>query len=448
MGPAEVESWLLGLGSLLPREAIAALVNQVRLQQMDGCSFDTMVASRQTPQLGDALRPSHMATLRRCWNTTAPSFKKSAPANNKVHSSPHSSSAPSLQTMGQSHNVRRPPSDDASTQAWQFQREHATTCQKLQGFGDGRDIQSDLQGSEVLESMDPGLKQQFKPPPRSRTDAKLSPSAAERCSTPQRPTAPLREDDSPPLIRPSPAKSFRPAQVPPLDLTFIHRNAGNRGEAAPLNNHQWKRPQHRVQASSSTSTATPAVQGFASASVEDQQRIAEFFGYRDEGFIATMHGLKTDMIRPHLYLGTMADAAYWPLLKSLGVTHILNCAVEAQKVSQAYENHGIQYCLLPYHDSAEQAHSLVRQKFRTLRQATKFIHASRKSRSQRGCVMVHCVQGLQRGAAIVCAYLMEYEGMSFDQAFTEMTTKHQGCLTSQHWQSLLYKFSSDLLRGY
>ena len=55
--------------------------------------------------------------------------------------------------------------------------------------------------------------------------------------------------------------------------------------------------------------------GFACASAEDQQRIAEFYGYRDEerghvkgsshrllcqGFVATMNSLRTDLIRPRL----------------------------------------------------------------------------------------------------------------------------------------------------
>merc|ERR1712187_249289 len=194
-----------------------------------------------------------------------------------------------------------------------------------------------------------------------------------------------------------------------------------------------------------------ALPGFASASAEDQQRIADFYGYRDEGFIATMHGLRTDMVRPRLYIGTMADAAYQPLLDSLGISHVLNCAIEAQKVQPPYETRGIKYLCLPLQDSVDQAQMLMKQRFGALRQATKFIHSVLKGNTssyKNGSVFVHCVQGLSRSAAIVCAYLMEYEGLTLDRALTEVKTKHKGCLTSQHWQAFLYKFNAELLRGF
>merc|ERR1719169_361871 len=109
------------------------------------------------------------------------------------------------------------------------------------------------------------------------------------------------------------------------------------------------KPQRPVPSKDSSAAVRPEEPpaGFALASKEDQQRIAEFYGYRDEGFVATMHGLRTDCIRPRLYLGTMADAAYWPLLQSLCVTHILNVAIEAQRAAPPYNAQGIQYMMLP-----------------------------------------------------------------------------------------------------
>mmetsp|Transcript_66392 Transcript_66392/g.172283 ORF Transcript_66392/g.172283 Transcript_66392/m.172283 type:complete len:461 (-) Transcript_66392:41-1423(-) len=256
----------------------------------------------------------------------------------------------------------------------------------------------------------------------------------------------------PPLTPPSrqQRKFRRPPQVPPLDFSFLHKQQSKDAES-----HGKKWQEHKAIASSTKPPASEAstVQtgyskmppGFSSASPEDQQRIAAFYGYRDDGFVATMHGLRTDEIRPRLYLGTMADAAYWPLLKALSVTHVLNCAVEAQKTRSPYEPHGIKYMLLPLHDTSETASLMCKQKFRALREATKFINGCLKGKSQRHGVFVHCVQGLSRSAAIVCAYLMEYEGLSMDRALAEVRTRHKGCLTSHHWQAMLYKFNSELL---
>lgn len=237
--------------------------------------------------------------------------------------------------------------------------------------------------------------------------------------------------------------------MPPLDLTSIHRNAGHRGGAEVLNSHTWKHPER----SSVSQASVPADKtqitkhlGFLSASPEDQQRIAEFYGYRDEGFVATMHGLRTDEIRSRLYLGNMADAAYWPLLKALNITHVLNCAVEAQKTKPPYESKGLLYMMAPLHDSPEQAQALTRHRFRTLREATKFINATLQE-SKKHTILVHCVQGLSRSAAITCAYLMEHEGLPMDKALNEVRTRHKGCLTAHHWQAMLHKFNAELLRG-
>lgn len=397
--PEEVERWLLRLGALLPREAVLVLTNEVRRKAMDGEAFDALVASRTMPSLGDALRPAHMATLRRCWA-----------------------------------------SDYRGPRA---------------GGGD-----RSPSAATLLSSPAPPPQQRFAPPARPAPRLELPQRAAEgrpaeaaRPARPAAPAPPLPPPDSPfngdmeapdspaPLAVGPPPQAIRPPQVPKLDLRYIHRNAGNRGEAEVLNSHQWKKP------------GRPAVlngpgidvRGFSSASAEDQQRIAEFYGYRDEGFAATMHELRTDKIRPRLYLGNMGDAAYWPLLEELGVTHVLNCAVEAQKAPPPYESR-LKYMLLPLQDNPDQTQVLLRQRFKPVRDGAKFIHTSLKA-NPGGCVFVHCVQGLARSAAVVCAYLMEYEGLALDRAMAEVKQKHRGCLATQHWQVMLQKLDAELLRG-
>jgi hypothetical protein len=313
----------------------------------------------------------------------------------------------------------------------------------------------------------------FDPPQRG------SQATVERISEPPEPLPP--EPASPPLqpdrsMRPPRErkegechdKVDRPPQVPRLDLSSIHAKEGDGGKSEKLGTQQWMKPGKNKWNETGPQYPAPNVdkaalergdktsqpQGFSCATVEDQQRIAEYYGYRDEGFVATMHGLRTDCIRPRLYCGTMADAAYWPLVQSLCITHILNVAVEAQRGDPPYDSQGIQYMLIPWHDSAEQTHSVYRQKFRQLREATRFIHKSLQSTFQwnaaekKASVLVHCVQGLNRSAAIVCAYLMEYEGLSLDRALAEVKSKHQGCLSSRHWQDFLHKFNAELLRGF
>ncbi|CAK0818482.1 unnamed protein product, partial [Prorocentrum cordatum] len=176
---------------------------------------------------------------------------------------------------------------------------------------------------------------------------------------------------------PLPLAPRRPLAVPRLDLEAL---SGKEALAdAPLVGHPWagERTESNVDSRWSRDPvarpAKPALRGYAAAKPEDQHRIAEFYGFRDEGFESTMRRLKTDQIRPRLYIGTMADAAYWPLLEALSITHVVNCAVEAQKAPPPYEERGIKYLLLPLHDSVHEAETMLRHKFRGLRRATRFV---------------------------------------------------------------------------
>eukprot|EP00929_Paragymnodinium_shiwhaense_P048638 TRINITY_DN24563_c0_g1_i1.p1 TRINITY_DN24563_c0_g1~~TRINITY_DN24563_c0_g1_i1.p1 ORF type:complete len:553 (-),score=88.41 TRINITY_DN24563_c0_g1_i1:75-1733(-) len=535
--PQEVVKWLTGLGTLLPKEALSALADQVRQQHIDGAQFAEIVASRATPALGDAVRPSDMAKLRRVWNNsygdslprragseagspvasrmgsnlaTTPLAAASPYAARELPAAPFDRQA-GYERLGTRQAPARSPTsatplgaraqggfrasssatalgaarenfwEGGSTCSTPLQNRASASCLAAAptggGYGNGRP-EADRRGRGgpmtahfAPEALLQAEEQRGRGPPGAGRAARRGLSAA-----PQGRFEPSRRgaaDDSdseevevlPSSMENSPEpdgqrldyafgdssasgcrdRVARPAQVPRLDLTSIHRNAGHRGETAPLANHTWmktKGPNFHQQ--ESLHGGGPSSQGFAWASCEDQQHIAEFYGYRDEGFIATMHGLRTDMIRPRLYVGTMADAAYLPFLKSHDIRYVVNCAVEAQKAPPPYEDL-IKYMLLPLMDSVDQAQILLRHRFRTLREATKFIHNTLRGK---GSVLVHCVQGLSRSAALVCAYLMEYEGLSMDRALGELKSKHPGCLTSQHWQSFLYKFNAELMRGF
>ena len=382
MSPAEVEQWLQGLGSLLSREALSTLVEEVRQSHMDGAAFDSLVASRVMPSLGDTVRPNHMAILRRCWNARKPSKMQSVNENEKLEN---------LKERDQ---------------------------KEVKSFG------------------------RFDPPPRAQPDPIKRELSVE---IPGEAEVDKEPDTFTPLSSAlQKQKASRPPQVPRLDLSFAHNKVSRTD--SDLLKHEWK-DERQGRPSKVRDSEAPKRAGFANASAEDQQQIAQFYGYRDDGFIATMNGLHTDMIRPGLYVGNMADAAYWPFLKELGITHVINCSVEAQKVAPAYESKGIQYLLLPWQDREEEAVNMRRQRFRSLREATQYIKRVLKAKDAKNSILVHCVRGVSRSPAPVCAYLMEYEGLSFDRALSEVQSKHKDCLTSSHWQTMLHKFDAELLRG-
>lgn len=561
LGPGDLEKWIRSLGSLLPAEVVRELCSEVRTKQVDGARFGEMVSSRDNPILGDVLRPTHMAKLRRVWtadhgaslsraSSSASMFStpargggcstsNSRPALNYSASQPYamsrqaseqsSFSTPQKGAYGQSalQHDSRPvptpsrqeyvrPSSAACTQnrvttpqssssyapaprhdrgaAWQSSSSYApaprvadrpprgpggmSTSQQapqaLQATPEPRTARGGIDYAKAwaLSSEAPQATPELKTA-RGGVDyakawnnaANSTPSfqppsrGAPRVVPPPRVAAPALDQEADldfDMGLPSPPgpvfpvvvftkNSGRPVQVPRLNIDAM-QGPGSPGKEK-LGKKGWLDAEKGYLNSRSRSASdAQKINGYATASVDDQQRISEFYGYRDEGFIATMNSLKTDMIRPRLYIGSMADASYWPMVQQLGLTHILNVAVEAQQVDPPYKSEGIKYMMLPLQDSPDQCQILMRQRFRTLRSATQFINSVLKGR-QPGTIMVHCVQGLSRSAAVVAAYLMEYLGVNMERAVSELQDKHRGCLAALHWQDMLYKFNAELLRG-
>ncbi|CAE7257734.1 Dusp3 [Symbiodinium sp. CCMP2592] len=197
---------------------------------MDGEAFDVLIASRAMPALGDAVRPAHMAMLRRCWNANKP-FAAAVPCK-----AGPCEQGPALPRFSP------PPRRETDTPEPEPQEEHRHPCE-------------------------------FQSPEHETENGHLT-------STPLS-SAMMKQ------------KAAKPPQVPRLDLSFVHQ----KGNSENLMKHEWK-PGRQSNAGSGADMANRS--GFASASPEDQQRIAEFYGYRDEGFVATMAGLRTDLLRPRL----------------------------------------------------------------------------------------------------------------------------------------------------
>lgn len=530
LGPGDLERWIRSLGSLLPAEVVRELCAEVRAKQLDGVQFGDMVSNRDKSMLGDVLRPTHMAKLRRVWAADHGASLSRASSSVSMFSTP-------ARGAGSSPCNSRPALNNSASQPYAMSRQSSeqssfSTPQKC-AYG-----QSALQ-HDSRPVPTPSRQEYARPGPvastpnraaASRSSSSYAPAprvAAPQSSSsyaPPRPAAdrPPRGAGSvpaqpqvqatpeprtarggvdyarawadstnstpsfqppargvprivPPRVAapaldmvdmeadldidmglPSPPgpvfpvvvftkASGRPAHVPRLNISAM-QGPGSPGKDK-LGKKGWLDAEKGYLNSRNRSASdAQKISGYATATVEDQQRISEFYGYRDEGFIATMNSLKTDMIRPRLYVGSMADASYWPMIQQLGLTHILNVAVEAQHVEPPYKSEGIKYMMLPLQDSPEQCQVLARQRFRTLRSATQYISSVLRGR-QPGSVMVHCVQGLSRSAAVIAAYLMEYHGVNMERAIGELQEKHRGCLAALHWQDMLYKFNAELMRG-
>ena len=102
----------------------------------------------------------------------------------------------------------------------------------------------------------------------------------------------------------------------------------------------------------------------------------------------------------HLYLGDFRAADNPELLKSYGITHIVNCAFN---LPSKY-NGMFTYLDLKLRDEPDQVI------FPQVEEAYKFIVENRNTN-----VFVHCVHGMSRSGSVVVYYLMKEKGMRMQE---------------------------------
>ncbi|HZD09880.1 MAG TPA: dual specificity protein phosphatase [Candidatus Binatia bacterium] len=114
-----------------------------------------------------------------------------------------------------------------------------------------------------------------------------------------------------------------------------------------------------------------------------------------------------DEITPQLWLG---GAPYYPrdyeTLLEAGIDAVVNIRAERQDDVALYEAHGIDYLQLKVYDILIPPPEIIDE-------GVAFIH---KHVQAGKTVLVHCAKGRGRSVTLLAAYLMRYEGLTFDEA--------------------------------
>ena len=105
-------------------------------------------------------------------------------------------------------------------------------------------------------------------------------------------------------------------------------------------------------------------------------------------------------IVPGIYLGNYRIASNYTLLKALGITHVLNSAVEHPNY---FEHAGIIYKYLPLQDTPSQS---ISQYFKD---GFNFVD---EALAKHGRVLVHCHAGISRSTTMLTSYIMKKYGKS------------------------------------
>jgi len=141
----------------------------------------------------------------------------------------------------------------------------------------------------------------------------------------------------------------------------------------------------------------------------------------------------------HLYLGSWKDANDAALLKSTGITHVLNTAKEVTEIPEPIEHLHLIYKTVPISDSIEAA-DVLSQHFDD---AFFFIEEAIR---HGGRALIHCRRGISRSPAVVIAYLMEKFQRPFDYCFDVVKSKRHIAL-NLGFQSLLQDYQPPYRRG-
>ncbi|XP_073458362.1 dual specificity protein phosphatase 8-like [Aquarana catesbeiana] len=110
-------------------------------------------------------------------------------------------------------------------------------------------------------------------------------------------------------------------------------------------------------------------------------------------------------ILPHLYLGSQNDVMDQEVINQNGITHVLNVSYSCPKPVFISDNH---FLRIPINDS------YCEKILPWLSAAVEFIG---KVELVNGRVLVHCLAGISRSAAVAIAYIMRLMGLSLDDAY-------------------------------
>ncbi|XP_054838899.1 dual specificity protein phosphatase 13-like [Eublepharis macularius] len=147
---------------------------------------------------------------------------------------------------------------------------------------------------------------------------------------------------------------------------------------------------------------------------------------------------EVDEVWPNLYIGNIVTAHDKEELRRLGISHVLNAAHAAwgSRGCQAFYGQEIHYHGISAEDDPDfdlSGH---------FHPASEYIHKALSA--PQGKILVHCILGKSRSAALVLAYLMIYQNFSLREAI-ERVLQHRAISPNRGFLKQLQDLDLELL---
>ena len=136
----------------------------------------------------------------------------------------------------------------------------------------------------------------------------------------------------------------------------------------------------------------------------------------------------------HLYLGAEEQARDLTLLRSLGITHVVNCA--SKYIDTGPDFYGQDFSYMGFHAEDDDSYDIM-QHFQPVYD---FIE---KARLSGGKVLIHCVVGVNRSGVLAIAYCMLHKNMGPISAAKFVKESRKMMLTNNGFQVRLIAFARE-----
>ena len=149
----------------------------------------------------------------------------------------------------------------------------------------------------------------------------------------------------------------------------------------------------------------------------------------DTGFLTSVSRLLD-----HLYIGGEQDAKDLDLLRSIGVTHVINCASGYARTGPDF--HGKDFAYIGFNAEDEWSYNIM-QHFQPVYE---FIENARLSG---GKVLIHCLLGVNRSGVLAIAYCMLHKNVGPISAAKFVKESRKEVLINEGFQKHLVVFARE-----